>query len=147
MVGERLDRGGEHGQVDRGEVAVGVVELVHGGDAEFVGRRCQFATPCLGKVDGGGAECGSLALGEADEIDRGSLIDEGRDDGAEAEALVVRVGAHGEHPLRCRDEVVGCHVWGPVVMLSGPVAGSWMVRTWNAPSQGTTRRPMSLEGR
>ena len=108
-------------------MAVGIVEELDASDAEDVAGGDELVGADGAKFTGDAVEAGGFAVGEAQHADAAAGIGEGGEDGAEAEGLVVGVGAHDEHVRQRRQGVVHARR-----SLS-------MTRIWNAPRAGAAR--------
>lgn len=95
-VRRRGDLPGEARQRDIGESPVGVVEQVDPADAQDGRRLSELFATDLSEGAIRSAEGGGLTVGEAQHRHRGTRVGKAREDGPEAEALVIGVGAHRE---------------------------------------------------
>lgn len=74
-----------------------MVEQLHSLDAKLGGGGGQLGVSQLTQGAVARAQRGCLAVREAEHGNMGSALGEAREEPAEPEALVVGVGAHGEH--------------------------------------------------
>lgn len=93
--------GAEVVESDGVEGAIGIAEKLDPGDAERVASGGHLRCPDPGEVAWGGVQGGGLAVGETQHGDPAPGFDQGADQGAEAERLVVGVGADDQDAVVC----------------------------------------------
>jgi hypothetical protein len=83
---------GQFGAQHLGEVAVGIIQQRHGGDAERRSGLPQFASPLPDQVGAGLVQRGRLTAGVAQDVHRSPGRHHLVDDRAEPERLIVGMG-------------------------------------------------------